>query len=38
MLGGQVVDYTAMYETPRLMTMRSRGGAAYESLGTDDAV
>jgi hypothetical protein len=38
MLGGQVVDYTAMYETPRLMTMRSRGGAAYESLGTDDSV
>lgn len=38
MLGGRVVDYTAMYETPRPMTMRSRGGAAYESLGTDDSV
>jgi hypothetical protein len=38
MLRGQVVDYTAMYETPRLMTIRSRGGAAYESLGTDDSV
>lgn len=38
MLAGQVVDYTAMYETPRLMTMRSRGGAAYESVGTDDSV
>lgn len=39
MLGGQPIDYTAIYETPRLMTTRSRGGGgAYESLGTDDSV
>ncbi|KAG9236725.1 hypothetical protein BJ875DRAFT_210453 [Amylocarpus encephaloides] len=38
MLGGQTVDYTAMYETPRPMMMRSRGGVAYESVGTDDSV
>ncbi|KAH6668801.1 hypothetical protein B0J14DRAFT_546993 [Halenospora varia] len=40
MLGGQVVDYTAMYETPRLMTTRSRGGGggAYEAVAHDDSV
>ncbi|KAK2624828.1 hypothetical protein QTJ16_006021 [Diplocarpon rosae] len=39
MLGGQIVDYTAMYETPRLMSTRRRGGeAAYESVPADDGV
>lgn len=41
MLGGQVVDYTNMYESPRLMTARRPGGggdAAYESVATDDNV
>jgi palmitoyltransferase ZDHHC13/17 len=40
MLGGQVVDYTAMYETPRLMSMRRPGGAGgqYESVAADDSV
>ena len=41
MLGGQVVDYTAMYETPRLMTTRRRGGGdtgTYESIAADDTV
>ena len=40
MLGGQVVDYTAMYETPRMMNMRRPGGAGgqYESVAADDSV
>lgn len=41
MLGGQVVDYTAMYETPRLMNMTRRSGGAggqYESVAADDSV
>ncbi|KAH6712082.1 hypothetical protein BKA61DRAFT_609575 [Leptodontidium sp. MPI-SDFR-AT-0119] len=39
MLGGQVVDYTAMYETPRSMSTRRRGGeGAYESVPADDSV
>lgn len=42
MLGGQVVDYTAMYETPRLMiATRRRGGdnaGAYAAVGNDDSV
>ena len=43
MLRGQVVDYTAMYETPRMMTTRTgrRGGGdggAYERVAADDAV
>lgn len=42
MLGGQVVDYTAMYETPRLMSVRRGGGGSggqYESVATaDDSV
>lgn len=42
MLGGQVVDYTAMYETPRLMSAtRRRGGdgaGSYEAVGNDDSV
>lgn len=43
-LGGRVVDYTAMYETPRLgsgMGTRRRAGGeggAYESVSTSDAV
>lgn len=36
MLGGQIVDYTAMYETPRLMTTRRGGG--YESVAGDESV
>ncbi len=39
MLGGQIVDYTAMYETPRMMgTRRREGDAAYESVPADDNV
>lgn len=43
MLGGQVVDYTAMYETPRMMTARMTrrgggGGGAYERVAAEDAV
>jgi palmitoyltransferase len=41
MLKGQVVDYTSMYETPRMVMTRSRGGqdgGRYESIATDDAV
>ncbi|TVY59700.1 Palmitoyltransferase AKR1 [Lachnellula suecica] len=40
MLGGQVVDYTAMYEAPRLMSARRSGGSGgqYESVGADDSV
>lgn len=41
MLGGQVVDYTNMYETPRMMTTRNRGGnggPTYESVAGDDSV
>lgn len=39
MLGGQVVDYTAMYETPRMMSTgtRTRAGG-YESVAVDDSV
>lgn len=36
-LGGERVDYTAMYESPTLMTLtgrRERGG--YEAVGTED--
>lgn len=38
-LGGDKVDYTAMYESPTLMRltgMRTRGG--YEAVGTEDEV
>lgn len=39
MLGGQVVDYTAMYETPRLvMGARRRGAAQYESVPSEEGV
>ncbi|TVY56058.1 Palmitoyltransferase akr1 [Lachnellula cervina] len=39
MLGGQVVDYTAMYETPRMMSARTRTRAGgYESVAVDDSV
>lgn len=42
MLGGQIVDYTAMYESPRLMSAtRRRGGnvhGGYEAVGTDESV
>jgi hypothetical protein len=41
MLGGQPVDYTAMYETPRVMALRRRAGGdagAYESVAGDDTV
>jgi hypothetical protein len=40
-LGGQKVDYTAMYETPRLGMNRRRAGGdggAYESVANDDSV
>jgi len=40
MLGGEEINYTRMYETPR-MSMRSRGGdsaGAYESVAADDTV
>jgi len=37
MLGGKRVDYTSMYETPRMMSIRRRGGdAQYESLPAGD--
>lgn len=39
LLGGQPVDYTAMYETPRMSTRRRAGGGeagAYESVAADD--
>jgi len=42
MLGGEIVNYTRMYETPSRMRMqRSRQdgeGGMYHSVGTDDAV
>ncbi|KAM0135344.1 hypothetical protein ACHAO1_005230 [Botrytis cinerea] len=39
-LGGQVVNYTKMYETPSRMEMRRGGddGGAYESVAADEAV
>lgn len=40
-LGGQVVDYTSMYETPRMNARRRGGGAgggAYEAVAADDSV
>ena len=37
MFNGQVVDYTSMYETPRMMRARAgRDGARYESVAGDD--
>lgn len=42
MLGGVVVNYTTVYETPPRMSLRTRsngatsGGGAYESVATDD--
>jgi len=39
LLGGQAVDYTSMYESPRLATRRRGGDArAYESVAADDTV
>lgn len=41
MLGGEVINYTNMYETPLRMTMRPRsveGGVGYERVETDDDV
>jgi len=38
LLGGQPVDYTAMYESPRLATRRRGGGEAYEAVAADDNV
>ncbi|EDN93069.1 hypothetical protein SS1G_08934 [Sclerotinia sclerotiorum 1980 UF-70] len=40
MLGGQVINYTKMYETPSRMEMRRGGddGGAYESVAADEAV
>jgi len=41
MLGGSVVNYTMMYETPSVMRARTgndAGAGAYESVATDDAV
>lgn len=41
MLRGQVVDYTSMFETPRMVAIRTRGGndgGRYESVEADDAV
>ena len=38
MLGGEVINYTRMYETPR-MSMRTRGsGGTYESVAGDETV
>lgn len=37
MLGGTVVDYTSMYESPRTMNATRRSGA-YESVAADDNV
>ena len=40
-LGGEVVNYTRMYESPRLTMAARRGGGAagaYHSVGTDDSV
>ena len=39
-LGGQTVDYTSMYETPRLGTRRRGGGeaGAYEAVAADETV
>ncbi len=38
-LGGQAVDYTSMYETPRISAMRRGGdGGAYEAVAVDDSV
>lgn len=37
LLGGSPVDYTAMYESPRLMNLGGgRGRDGYEALGTED--
>ena len=40
MLGGDVVDYTRMYETPRRMRnpQRDGDGGMYHSVGSDDVV
>lgn len=42
MLGGQIVDYTDMYEAPLLITTRARrsgrGEGIYESVATEDVV
>lgn len=40
MLGGRVVDYTAMYETPRvsMTATRRRGGENYQAVGDDENV
>ena len=36
-LGGEAVNYTMMYESPRL-SMRTRGGGEYQSVAGDDSV
>lgn len=39
LLGGQTVDYTSMYESPRLaMRRRGGGGEAYEAVAAEDTV
>jgi palmitoyltransferase len=38
MLGGQSVDYTSMYESPRLAMRRRGGGEAYEAVAAEDTV
>jgi palmitoyltransferase len=38
LLGGQAVDYTSMYESPRLATRRRGDGDVYEAVASEETV